>query len=600
MQKYPTAPRVYPEIPLAQTVVRLCEEKGIQQIVISPGSRNAPLTKGFISHPFFETFSIVDERAAAFFALGLAQQGHKPVALVCTSGSALLNYYPAVAEAFYSDVPLVIISADRLPHRIDIGDGQTIRQIEVFEPHLEAAAYLVPDVSHATATLLESPKQSLLTVSASAKEIASKQKEIQKNNESQIHRVLNTALNNKGPVHLNVPLEEPLYGTTQNAIALHSFPQDKTEIKIPELAPFLGQWQKTKRKLVLVGVLPPDVLSKEIIAHLADDPSVLFLIEKTSNIKHQHCIDAIDSLIAPIESYEELLAELQPELLVTFGGMVVSKKIKAFLRNHPPKAHWHIDSKKAYDTYYVLSDFICCSPNYFFTALLKQKQEYVQSDYHQIGFSRYTQHRLLGINYLQKISFSDLKAFKIIFERLPKKGQLQLANSSTIRYAQLFQIPENLEVYCNRGTSGIDGSTATAVGAAWKRNLPTLLITGDLSFFYDANGLWNTYLRKDFRIILINNSGGGIFRILPGEKDTPDYDRYFETVHHRSAKQLCKDHGLAYRSAHTSWGLKRALSGFYRPSNRPKLLEIFTPRIENDAVVLNYFRNMNTNPKKEK
>lgn len=598
MQKYPTAPRVYPEIPLAQTVVRLCEEKGIVQVVISPGSRNAPLTKGFTSHDFFETFSIVDERAAAFFALGLAQQVKKPVALVCTSGSALLNYYPAVAEAFYSDIPLVVISADRLPHRIDIGDGQTIRQTKVFEPHLEDAAYLTPDVIHATETLLASPKQNLLSSAASQEEVSSRQKEIQQENEAQIHRVLNTVFTKKGPVHLNVPMEEPLYGTTQNALDLQSFPKPTSENKDSNLKSYARQWHNLKRKLVLVGVMSPGKLKEEIITHLADDPSVLFLVEKTSNIKHHHCIDAIDTLIAPIEKQEEVLAQLQPELLVTFGGMVVSKKVKAFLRNHPPKFHWHIDEKKAYDTYYSLSDSISCSPNDFFSTLLNDNASYVESDYHSRGFCLYNKHRLNGIDYLNKIPFSDLKAFEVLFERLPKIGQLQLANSSTIRYAQLFQIPEALEVYCNRGTSGIDGSTATAVGAAWKRKQPTVLITGDLSFFYDANGLWNNYLRNDFRIILINNSGGGIFRILPGEKDTPDYDRYFETVHQRSAKQLCKDHKMGYQSAHTVWGLKLALSGFFGSSNRPKLLEIFTPRIENDTVVLNYFRKMNTNSKK--
>ena len=132
---------IYPAIPLAQTVVRLCASKKIKHIVISAGSRNAPLTNGFVEDDFFKTYSIVDERSAAFFALGIAQQLKSPVALVCTSGSALLNYYPAVAEAYYSDIPLVVLSADRMPHRIDIGDGQTIRQTGVFEPHLEAAAY---------------------------------------------------------------------------------------------------------------------------------------------------------------------------------------------------------------------------------------------------------------------------------------------------------------------------------------------------------------------------------------------------------------------------------------------------------------------------
>ncbi|MGB2253134.1 MAG: thiamine pyrophosphate-binding protein, partial [Flavobacteriaceae bacterium] len=151
----------YPEIPLAQTVVQLCQMKGINQIVICAGSRNAPLTNGFVENTFFKTYSIVDERSAAFFAMGMAQQLNTPTAVVCTSGSALLNFYPAVAEAFYSNIPLVVISADRMPHRIDIGDGQTIQQKGVFEPHLVDFAYLSPDVTHAADTLLENPNQRL-------------------------------------------------------------------------------------------------------------------------------------------------------------------------------------------------------------------------------------------------------------------------------------------------------------------------------------------------------------------------------------------------------------------------------------------------------
>ena len=239
--------QLYPSIPLAQTIVQFCAVKKIQHIVISPGSRNAPLTKGFT---YFTTYSIVDERAAAFFALGIAQQIQAPVAVVCTSGSALLNYYPAVAEAFYSDIPLVVLSADRMPHRIDIGDGQTIRQTKVFEPHLEAAAYLTPDVSHATATLLAHPTQALLPKNASAKQISEKQDEIQANNEKAIDYALDTAIEKKGPVHLNIPFEEPLYNTTDQRIFLqqcHPFEPKESSIA---LSPFLTRWQQISKKMI--------------------------------------------------------------------------------------------------------------------------------------------------------------------------------------------------------------------------------------------------------------------------------------------------------------------------------------------------------------
>ena len=223
---------------------------------------------------------------------------------------------------------------------------------------------------------------------------------------------------------------------------------------------------------------------------------------------------------------------------------------------------------------------------------MAEKKEYVQSNYCVNFLAQYNKQRLLGLDYIKQLPFSDFKAFDMIFRQLPKGYLLQLANSSTIRYAQLFALPQLSGIYCNRGTSGIDGSTSTAMGAAWVNEVPTLFVTGDLSFFYDANGLWHNYLKPSTRIIVINNQGGGIFRILPGEKDTPAYDTYFETVQNRSTKELCKAHGFGYRSASSSLGLKWQLKRFFSLSNRPQLLEIKTPRKLNDKVLLNYFKSM--------
>ena len=584
--------QLYPSIPLAQTIVQFCAVKKIQHIVISPGSRNAPLTKGFTSNAYFTTYSIVDERAAAFFALGIAQQIQAPVAVVCTSGSALLNYYPAVAEAFYSDIPLVVLSADRMPHRIDIGDGQTIRQTKVFEPHLEAAAYLTPDVSHATATLLAHPTQALLPKNASAKQISEKQDEIQANNEKAIDYALDTAIEKKGPVHLNIPFEEPLYNTTDQRIFLqqcHPFEPKESSIA---LSPFLTRWQQISKKMILVGVLAPNSLEEKVVEFLASDPSVTVLTETTSNLSHHTFIQSIDTFIAPLEKSGKSLEEYQPDLLLTLGGMIVSKKIKAFLRQYSPKHHWHVDEKKAYDTYYCLTEHLKIQPALFFKKLMEMKQDYVQSNYCVNFLAQYNKQRLLGLDYIKQLPFSDFKAFDLIFKELPKNYMLQLANSSTIRYAQLFSLPKLVKVFCNRGTSGIDGSTSTAMGAAWVNHTPSLFITGDLSFYYDANGLWNNYLKPTTRIIVLNNQGGGIFRILPGEKDTPAYDTYFETVQNRSTKHICKAHGVGYRSAASTLSLKWQLMRFFRPSNRPQLLEIKTPRKLNDKVLLNYFKAM--------
>ena len=582
----------YSTIPLAQTVVRLCENYGIEHIVICAGSRNAPLTNGFVSQPFFKTYSIVDERAAAFFALGMAQQLKKPVAVVCTSGSALLNFYPAIAEAYYSDIPLVVLSADRMPHRIDIGDGQTIRQTGVFEPHLEAAAYLKPDVSHASATLLQNPMQQLVPKNASALQIEQIQQQHQKENEKEIKTVLKKALEAQGPVHLNIPMEEPLYEMTDQLLKLDiSLPNQNKEESLPEgFKDIKERWHSSTKKWIIIGQQAPGVLKEELINQLCGDPSVVVFSETTSNIYHPQSIPSIDTLMAPLEQSEEQYSkQIRPELLLTLGGMVVSKKIKFFLRKYQPQAHWHIDSKKAYNTYYCLKRFFKNNPQFFLNKLYSDSTR-KQSTFQSEVLALYQGFKKKSTSYLDELPFSDLSVFQFLARQFPEQRQIQLANSSSIRYAQLFKWPKDTHFFCNRGTSGIDGSTATAIGAAQITQRPTVLITGDLSFFYDINGLWNESIPKHFKIILINNQGGGIFRILPGNKDTPSYDRFFETVHQRDARPIAKAFNLGYQQVTKYWSLKRKFSKFIRTNDKPQLLEIKTPRKLNDTVLLNYFK----------
>ena len=194
--------------------------------------------------------------------------------------------------------------------------------------------------------------------------------------------------------------------------------------------------------------------------------------------------------------------------------------------------------------------------------------------------------------YLKTIPFCDFKVFEILFKKLPENIQLQIGNSSTIRYMQLFDNNSNNEVFCNRGTSGIDGSLSTAIGASKAASKPVLCVLGDLSFFYDSNALWQNHTPNNFRIIIINNRGGGIFRILPGPKNTVDFERYFETSHQLTAKHLAKMHGYKYYSASSSGSFKRQLSRLFKASSRPKILEVFTPRKLNDEVLMNYFKHL--------
>lgn len=551
---------IYPQIPLAQSIIQICLAKGIKNIIISPGSRNAPLTIGFVNNPEFNCYSIADERCAAFFALGIAQQTQKPAAVICTSGSALLNYYPAFAEAFYSQIPLIVISADRPQSKIDIGDGQTIRQENVFKNHSLYNANLTEEAS------LE--------------------------NDLKINHAIDKSSSKKGPVHINAPFEEPLYQTVSELnvdVTILASAKESKKISVDEIIEFTNIWNHSKRKLVLVGENKPEEIESEIIDFLAKDNSVIVMTEATSNLHHSSFLNAIDTLITPFGNAD--FENLQPDILITFGGMVVSKRIKIFLRKYQPKHHWHIDPLRAYNTFGCLSIHFKVNPNQFFKQFLRFTlpiESQYQSVFEEIATLRKSKHKA----YLSKISFSDFKAFEKIISSLPQNCLLQISNSSAIRYAQLFDINPSIYVFCNRGTSGIDGSTSTAIGAAVVNKKQTILITGDISFLYDSNGLWNEYIPKNFKIILINNGGGGIFRILPGHEETPVFNKFFETSHKNTAEQLAKMYGFEYRFAIDEMSLKDNLKDFYSQNNSPSILEIFTPRLENDKILLQYFKDL--------
>ena len=543
--------------PLSQTVTQLCLIKGIDHVVISPGSRSAPLTIGFTQHPGFNCFAIVDERCAAFVALGMAQYLKRPVALVCTSGSALLNYYPAIAEAFYSDIPLVVLSADRPPELIDRGDGQTIRQDQVYANHILYSAQCQEGEEH------------------------------QVHNETQINVALNTAIELNGPVHINLPFSEPLYGVQDDMSVRpqHVPARETTSYDIP-MDWVVRQWMQASKKMVLAGVMAPGSLSVDTLDKLLLDPSVLLLSETTSNIWHERSIPAIDQLIAPME--EEEFEQLAPDMLVTIGGMVVSKKIKAFLRKHPPKVHIHIDPKKAYDTYFVLDRHIKATPEQFFSAISSEHLS-TQSNYQSTWLDIRDRRRLGHEDYLEKIPFSDFLVHHTIYSTISLDYNLQLSNSTAIRYSQLFNLSHVKSVYCNRGTSGIDGSNSTAIGMAMVGDSPVVLVTGDLSFFYDSNAFWNDHLPSSFRVILLNNSGGGIFRILPGAKETSGFDKFFETQHKLTAKSLCDMYQMDHLLVDNTEDLEKALEGFYQDSGRARVLEVDTSGCANDEILLNYF-----------
>ena len=540
-----------------QILAYLLKEYGIFNIVISPGSRNAPLAIHFSETDEFNCYSIVDERSAAFVGLGMAKSEKKPVAITCTSGSASANYYPAITEAFYQNIPMLILTADRPTDYVDIFDGQTIRQNAIYAQH-----------SYGDFQLMEDGKENA-----------------DDENFSLIKKAIELCFEKQGPVHINIPLEEPLY---QLVSELPTFPPvekniSKKQYELP--SNLAAEWNLSKRILILVGTRDYSEELEMQLGQLVKNHSVVVLTEATSNITHPKFFSHIDRYIFNFS--EEDFKTYAPELLVTIGQNVVSKKVKQFLRKAKPKNHWHIHEVWQPDTFFSLTEKIETQPEIFFKKLLNFIKLEPQPYFNLWDVLR-DKRDLKHNDYCLKAPFSDFKFFEILSEKLPENINLHFSNSSAIRYAQLFDFQKN-KIFCNRGTSGIDGSTSTAMGFAMKSAQQTVLVTGDLSFFYDINGLWNNYIPPYTRIIVFNNGGGDIFKIIPGPSSTNALDEFILTKHHKNAELIAKHFGFSYTKVSDEDTLSRVLDNFFKQDVKAKILEVDTAAVENSEVLKNYF-----------
>ncbi len=552
----------------ATEIARLCAGKGITHVVISPGSRNAPLIAAFNAQEGIACLQVIDERSAAFFALGMAQQLHTPVALVCTSGSAVLNYAPAVAEAFYQRVPLLVITADRPEEWVDQGEGQAIRQNGVLAPHV---------------------KRSVQLPRSTPDELA----------QWQAGRLINEAIDATllpvpGPVHVNVPFDEPLYGRVDKPDnGVRAIAQVMTEAFIlPEHARWLvGQASVCRKVLVLAGQgIWSEGLRKQL-KQLAALPQVAVFTEATSNLDDNAFITSIDRVIEGVNADNE--QDLRPDLLITFGGAVVSKRIKTLLRKWKPMQHWNVDvGQRHFDTYQSLTHDIAVSPEIFFAQLTNSVLSAAESFYGEAW--RMVDERTAKQHYalLAKAPFCDLTVFHALLDRIPAGTDVQLANSTVVRYAQLFERPHGHRWFSNRGTSGIDGCTSTAVGAAFATNRTTTLITGDVAFCYDSNAFWNGHLSPLLKVIVIDNGGGNIFRYIDGPDKDPDLLSWFESPHRRDIKAMVQGFGLPYFHANDQSTLKAGLEQLYAEHDRPAVLHITTDALTSPKALRDYFKQL--------
>ncbi|MCB9169771.1 MAG: 2-succinyl-5-enolpyruvyl-6-hydroxy-3-cyclohexene-1-carboxylic-acid synthase [Flavobacteriales bacterium] len=552
----------------AAELARLCAEKGVRHAVISPGSRNAPLIIAFAGHPDMHCLRVIDERSAGFFALGMAQQLHAPVALICTSGSAVLNYAPAVAEAFYQCVPLLVITADRPEEWIDQGEGQTIRQKDVLAPHLKHSVQLP---RQATDDLARWRCGLMINAAIDA-----------------------TLLPVPGPAQVNVPFDEPLYGRTDDHPPARRVAQALTEqFVLPEMARWaITQMSSQLKVMVLVGQgIWSDGLKRQL-QRLASLPQVAVLTEATSNLDDPAFITCIDRTIAGIGVKNA--DDLKPDLLITCGGAVVSKRIKGLLRKWRPEQHWHIDvARRHFDTYQSLTHDFAVSPEVFFAQVADQVQgnDSIHGEAWRMVASRT---RDAHDHLLKDVPFCDLQVFDLLNARIPPDSDVHLANSTPARYAQLFDRRPGIRWYGDRGTSGIDGCTSTALGAAFASGRTTTLITGDIAFCYDSNAFWNEHLSSKLKVIVIDNGGGNIFRFIEGPDKDPELLEWFEAPHARDIEKLVASYHLPYFFADDTTTMKAGLDALYAEHDRPAVLHIVTDALTSPKVLRDYFDRLRT------
>lgn len=545
-------------------IPEICKAHGIRHVVCSPGSRNAPLLLAFHHQEGIETHVAVDERSAAFIALGMSQHLKEAVAMVCTSGTALLNYAPAVAEAFYRAIPLVVISADRPLEWIDQDDSQTIRQPGTLSNFVKNS-YDIPPADGSSET------------------------------EWFANRMINDAMitaltGRRGPVHINVRLREPLhfhpdYSMKCRTIKAVTRSESLNESDREEISHAL----KGRRILFVFGCAMKDERTEKLARKLRALPQAWVMSETVSNVWLGDNHSKIDTVLTTLTESDK--QNLRPDLVITFGGALISRLLKTFLREYPAKEHWSVgDCHTTVDCFRTLSRRIELEPAEFLQMLTENIDPDPGSDYRQHWENKVANAIATHESYISGIPWSDMKAFETILKYIPQRYSLHLSNGTAVRYAQLLTIHNQYETFCNRGVSGIDGSTSTAIGTATVSDHPSVLLTGDLSFSYDVGALSFHETPDSFTIIVFNNQGGGIFRFIGSTSSLPqdNLERYFCAFPTVDYSALAQAYGYEYILSEDESSLKDAMIHIDDPRKRKLLIEVRTDGVLSAEILRNY------------
>lgn len=545
-------------------------EYGVSDAVVCPGSRNAPIVHNLSVCEAIRCRPVTDERSAAFYALGLAIATRRPTVVCVTSGSALLNVMPAVAEAAYQHVPLVVISADRPQQWIDQLDGQTIPQSDALGRFVRKAVQL-PEPH---------------------------------NDEErwQCRRLVNEAMHlatcrQGAPVHINVPISEPLFEfDTEQLPQLSRFNNIKRAAIKDASMDMPDAFHKAKRPMIVIGQLAHGTVSHETIRSLSE--KYVVMSEPLSNPSYMtiHFDEAIRYIVSDnssINDDEDDKTAYYPDYVIYVGDTLVSKPARRFLRNaKAPSCLITPDAADIHDPLMTLTDIVECdtdSINALLASLCEAPDTDERCQFHDRWQSFLDAYAAHADAYAPEYSqMATVKYFEEQLADLDIDICVHYANSSAVRLACIYA---QHYVWCNRGVNGIEGSLSTAAGFSLATHDMTVCVIGDLSFFYDQNALWNSNLRGNLRIILLNNRGGGIFRQLSGLSDSPAADDLVMASHENTAQGICTQNDIGYLSAKSMDEMQIGIVTLLtRESERPMLLEVFTDSSDDVKALEKYFK----------
>lgn len=540
-------------------LVALLKKFQIKKIVVSPGSRHNKLVNSLQADNYFELYLVVDERSAAFFALGLIQECGEPVAVTCSSGTACINYGSAIVEAFYQRLPLLVLSSDRVPELLNQCEDQMYDQASTF---VGCTKY------HCQLPVVDTPRD-----------------------EWYCNRIINEALielnhHGRGPVHINIPFAAH-HGT---AYDVESLP-DARKITMHQLPMSSSEWKsisarlKDKKVMIVWGqAVNPLKKVEEVENTFAEKYNAAILTDKMSNCHAKNAI--INTTITMSIMKDNQAPALQPDVVISVGAnYIFNNEIKKFLKNGNAE-HWQVGSEdKVCDPFHTLTDIFEMPESYFFEMLSENCAGKTKGSY----FADWK--AIADIPTLPDMQYCELYAITKLMSQLPPDSDLQLANSQTIRMAHYIPIKPSIRVNCNRGVNGIDGSMSTAVGFGADSNKPLFYITGELSFFYDMNSLSIRHLSPKTRILLINNQGGAVMYDQPRDTPVEGLPIYLAAGENKTAKGWVESLGFKYVSAHNKDEVDAGVKVLLDESiDQPILLEVFTNLSEDRYCIGDYIK----------